>query len=485
MPESGKHKRVLVWMRRALRVDDNIPLHLAAQEGEQVIPFLCLSDEPCYDADTPRRRFIGGAIRDLDNSLRSVRSRLYLRRGKVENELPAAAKEWNIDAVYATRVYDSIALERDRKISASLEKLGIRFVTFKDRVMFERDEILNQSGEPFKVFTPYKRAWLEKSSEVRPPLNRLNQIHSPRVSSVPLPSSFVDGTRNGETEALALLRSFTKNGLSVYREKRDYPGIEGTSKLSSALSIGAISIRRIFHEVMDARCGAGKKAVENIDTFISELIWREFYYQILANYPHVTERAFRDEFVNLEWSRNKKHFEAWCNGQTGYPIVDAGMRQLEAEGWMHNRVRMIVASFLTKDLHINWQHGERFFFERLCDADIASNNGGWQWTAGTGTDASPWFRIFNPILQSKKFDPAGVYIRKYVPELASVPDKYLHAPWEMSRDDQLACGVKIGRDYPEPIVDHSEERDVTLHMYKAENVRPVKKSRKEQLSLEM
>jgi deoxyribodipyrimidine photo-lyase len=226
-----------------------------------------------------------------------------------------------------------------------------------------------------------------------------------------------------------------------------------------------MSIRNVYWTARERGLAAGRHEREQIEVFISELIWREFYYQILANFPFVVDRAYREEFRDVAWSTNENHFRRWREGTTGYPIVDAAMRQLAAEGWMHNRTRMITASFLTKDLHLSWQWGEQFFAGLLMDADLASNNGGWQWTAGTGTDASPWFRIFNPVVQSRKFDPDGIYIRRYVPELHRVPPAALHEPWTMSRPQQEAAGCIVGRDYPEPVVDHQRERQVTLALY--------------------
>jgi deoxyribodipyrimidine photo-lyase len=247
---------------------------------------------------------------------------------------------------------------------------------------------------------------------------------------------------------------------------RDLPGIDGTSRLSAHLANGTISIRTVYHAVKERADRAPEKEHESIAIFINELIWREFYYQILANFPFAVDGAFREEFRSLRWSENREHFRAWAEGRTGYPIVDAAMRQLRSEGWMHNRARMIVASFLTKDLHIDWRRGEQHFFDHLIDADIASNNGGWQWTAGTGTDASPWFRIFNPVLQGEKFDPDGAYVRRYVPELSRLPANAIQKPWVLSPTEQKAAGCILGAEYPERIVRHEEERLVTLELYK-------------------
>jgi deoxyribodipyrimidine photo-lyase len=268
----------------------------------------------------------------------------------------------------------------------------------------------------------------------------------------------------GETAAIRRLNAFASGGIAAYGRLRDIPGLDGTSRLSAHIANGTISIRAVLRAAVEARGATGSRG-EGADRFISELIWREFYHQILGHFPSVAAGPFREEFAALSWSRKRSHFDAWCEGRTGYPLVDAGMRQLLAEGWMHNRVRMVAASFLTKDLHIDWRRGERFFFERLIDADAASNNGGWQWTAGTGTDAAPYFRVFNPVAQGKRFDPDGSYVRRYVPELARVPNRYIHAPWEMSAALAGECSFRIGKDYPLPIVDHAAERAVALDLY--------------------
>jgi deoxyribodipyrimidine photo-lyase len=246
---------------------------------------------------------------------------------------------------------------------------------------------------------------------------------------------------------------------------RDLPGEEGTSRISHHLASGSLGIRSVYHALRRRGEATRGLAKQGTDTFLNELIWREFYYQILANFPHVVTGAFKPAFDRLEWSDNRDHLDAWRSGRTGYPIVDAAMRQLNTEGWMHNRCRMITANFLAKDLHIDWRAGERYFMETLADGDVALNNGGWQWSAGTGNDAQPWFRIFNPTLQSKKFDPDGTYIRRYLPELSRVPEGHLHEPWRMSAAEQARSGCRIGADYPAPIVDHAIERARTLVLY--------------------
>jgi len=268
------------------------------------------------------------------------------------------------------------------------------------------------------------------------------------------------------------MERFLRAGLLRYGEQRDLLAADGTSRLSQHLAVGTLSIRTLYHGVADAMSRADSNGRANAATYLSELIWREFYSTIVCNYPHVVRGAFRPEFDRIAWSRSRSHRDAWCEGHTGYPIVDAAMRQLNTEGWMHNRARMIVASFLTKDLHIHWMHGERYFFDRLIDADIASNNGGWQWTAGTGTDASPWFRIFNPVSQARRFDPDGAYVRQYLPALAGVPPGRIHEPWLMTASEQQASGVVPGTSYPRPIVDHDAERRVTLDLFRNAHLKP-------------
>jgi deoxyribodipyrimidine photo-lyase len=348
--------------------------------------------------------------------------------------------------------------------------MGAELVTFKDSVLFEGPEILSRSGSPYRVFTPYKNAWLGRAADLPRRLPPLRSIVSPPEgrgdSSLDRFPGFAGlETGQGETIALRILKTFAIGAALIYRQNRDFPGTGGTSKLSPYLANGAVSIRTVFWTLQDARAGATKSERNSIDAYVGELIWREFYYQIIQHFPFVLQRAFRDELNDIEWVNDPVRFDAWRKGRTGYPIVDAAMRQLNSEGWMHNRARMIVASFLTKDLHINWKWGEKYFLEMLIDADLASNNGGWQWTAGTGTDASPWFRIFNPILQGKKFDPEGEYVRRYVHELAHVPTGKIHKPWTLTGEEQKKSGCIPGRTYPWPIVDHSEARGTTLRLY--------------------
>lgn len=466
------HRRAIVWMRRALRVEDNLALLAALHEAHEVLPVLCLHDGPRYRADTPRRRFVRGCIVALDRELRTRGSRLFMLRGDIERELPRFAQRVGATAVLAVRAYDPRSQERDRRLSAALRSVGADFKTVKDCVLMEGKEILNHAGEPFKVFTAYQRAWRAESTGILPVMPKLRRIPTPPHAEGSIAPDDVwnlahDSHDGGERAATKQLRRFLRLSLLHYKERRDIPALDGTSRLSPFLSVGAISIRQVYHRVTDLLENVQPSEREHINTFINELIWREFFYQILVNFPSVVQEPFREDLNNVRWSDNRRHFAAWCEGLTGYPIVDAGMRQLAQEGWMHNRVRMIVASFLTKDLHISWQWGEQFFFEHLCDADIASNNGNWQWCAGTGTDAAPWFRVFNPARQSKRFDPDGMYIKRYVPELRSVPAHFIHEPHTMPPAMQRASGCVIGRHYPRPIVEHAQAAEKFKQLYTA------------------
>jgi len=453
-------------MRRALRVHDNTALWFAQKEAEEVIPLLCVSHNKRYNNDTPRRRFVASTLWDVENNLRKLGSQLTIRVGDPTIEIARATYDYQADAVYAARVYDPQTCKRDRRIAIALQKSARPWIALNDRVLVEPGEIVTGKGEPHRVFTPYYRAWLERRELIQPVLPEIRSLNTPHLGERLGEYVKESSEEGGESAALRRWRYFLKNGIGSYREQRDIPGVDGTSVLSPHLALGTLSVRQVYEDILEARKAASPRKRENIDAFLREIVWREFYYQIIANFPHAAAASFNEAADDIEWSGNRKLFDAWCRGETGYPVVDAGMRQLASEGWIHNRVRMIVASFLTKDLHIHWQWGERYFLDNLVDADIASNNGGWQWVAGTGTDASPWFRIFNPITQAKKFDPEGNYVRRYVPQLRNVEGSKIHEPWKFSEIEQLNAGFLLGRDYPERIVDHAEERLQALEMYR-------------------
>ena len=460
-------EKALVWFRRDLRDHDHAALSVALATGGEVYCAFVF-DREILDAlptRTDRRvHFIHESLRELDAALRSRGGGLIVRHGRARDEIPALARELGVSAVFANRDYEPGAKQRDAAVAASLASTGIAFHDFKDQAIFDRDEVLTQAGKPFSVFTPYKNAWLKRLSAAdraaHPCTGRLaggELAAIPELTAIGFtPSDLAAlGIRPGMSGARALWDDFSAGRIERYGALRDFPAIKGVSYLSVHLRFGTISIR----ELVRAACE------RHADTWLNELIWRDFYFMILDHYPQVAGHAFKPEYDAIVWDDWPAGFAAWCAGRTGYPLVDAAMRQLNHSGWMHNRLRMIVASFLTKDLGIDWRHGEKYFADWLNDFDLSANNGGWQWAASSGCDAQPYFRIFNPVTQSEKFDPEGKFIRRYVPELAKVANKYIHAPWLMSRAEQEACGVVIGRNYPGPVVDHARARETTLARY--------------------
>ena len=466
---------ILVWMRNSLRVNDSAILSQAARSGGDVLPFLCTSDGWSGAEDTPRRRMLRSSITALHGALRRKNSALFMLGEDPLREIPRAASALGAGALYVTRSVDPALRNLDRKLGSALREIGCAMCECDDAVIFGKDALRSASGSHYSVYTHYRNAWLARLQEAMPPAPAVVPPLSvlPRLRTCETLAGFRAVTRGGEPEALRALARFGRSGLREYHRLREMPAEEGTSRLSAHIACGAISARTVLSAALEAR---GKALRERNDpaaragsgpgAFIGELIWREFFHQIMDHVPRVADEPYREEFSAFPWRRGTGAFGAWCEGTTGYPIVDAGMRQLRAEGWMHNRVRMIVASFLTKDLHIDWRRGEDHFFRWLVDADRASNNGNWQWVAGTGTDAAPYFRVFNPVLQGRKFDPGGAYVRRYLPELGRVPDPFIHAPWEMSAAQQKACSFRPGKDYPRPVVDHAEERQAALRMYR-------------------
>ncbi|HEX5393270.1 MAG TPA: deoxyribodipyrimidine photo-lyase [Rhodocyclaceae bacterium] len=468
----------LVWFRRDLRLHDHAALYQALAKHERVwCAFVFDTDilDPLLQAglrEDRRVAFIHASLAQLDGQLRQRGSALLVRHGSARQAIPQLAAELGVDAVYANRDYEPFARERDAEVARQLRKLGIEFSDWKDQVVFERDEVLTQSGASYGVFTPYKNAWLRKLEEAGegavatyPVMQSLDRLAPVAATEEPMPTlaslGFVATALPlpaGPDGAQVLLRDFVAR-IDDYADKRDFPARKGPSYLSAHLRFGTLSIRQLVAYAWGRVRHRGSKGAE---VWLSELIWREFYQMLLWHHRCLPDHCFKPECDRLEWDDAPELFAAWCEGRTGYPLVDAAMRQLNQTGYMHNRLRMMTASFLTKDLGIDWHQGERYFAEQLLDFDLAANNGGWQWAASTGCDAQPWFRIFNPVTQSEKFDPQGVFIRRYVPELAGVADKYIHAPWLMPATEQSRCGVAIGRDYPAPVVDHATARTRTL-----------------------
>ena len=474
----------LVWLRRDLRVHDNAALYHALKNCRQVhVAFVF--DTAILDAlpKADRRvEFIRESLAELDLRLRELGGEgcgLIVRHGLAEREIPRLAQQLGALAVFASHDDEPAAQLRDAHVRGHLADHGMAFHTCKDHVIFERQEVMTQSGTAFSVFTPYKNAWLRKVNDFylsAYPVERHAQHLAPRPEALrqPVPRlSDLDfeptnlkdlHIPTGETGAQALLTDFLQR-IDAYGQRRDFPAIKGPSYLSVHLRFGTVSIRQLVREA-HARMTAGS---EGAAVWLSELIWRDFYVQVLANFAHVgAGESFKRDYDAIAWDHGPhghKLFDAWCQGRTGYPLVDAAMRQLNQTGYMHNRLRMVVASFLCKDLGVDWRWGEKYFATHLNDFDLSANNGGWQWASSSGCDAQPYFRIFNPVSQSEKFDAEGKFIRRYVPELAGLSAKAIHAPWLAGALELQSAGVELGKTYPHPIVDHAEAREKTLERY--------------------
>jgi deoxyribodipyrimidine photo-lyase len=470
-------ERALVWLRRDLRLDDHRPLAAALRGARQVWCLFVFDTDILAGLPRVDRRvaFIHASLVELDACLRAAGGGLIVRQGRARDEVLATARLLDVQAVHAGRDYEPAAVARDAAVAAALAQAGARLVLHKDQVIFDTDERLTGAGKPYGVFTPYKNSWLKHVdaaalAEAVPDLAALAPLPHALVASV-LPAldalgfeavPSLDKLRPGASGAQALLADFLPR-LDRYGEARDFPAIKGPSYLSVHLRFGTVSIRRLVR-LAHAAPSAGAAV------WLSELIWRDFYFQVLHHQPWVSERCFKPEFDALRWDDGpaaEALFSAWCEGRTGYPLVDAAMRQLNQTGYMHNRLRMVVASFLSKDLGIAWQRGERYFARQLNDYDLAANSGGWQWAASTGCDAQPWFRIFNPLRQSEKFDPQGRFIRRYLPELAGLSDKVIHAPWLASPLELQAADVVLGATYARPVVEHDVARARTLARFQA------------------
>ena len=473
-----QYTKSLVWFRRDLRDYDHAALYYALRHSEQVycafVFDTAILDE-LTDKHDRRVEFIWESIKELKSALQEKGGDLIVLHGNAKDEIPNLAKTLQAEAVFTNHDYEPDAISRDAHVTDQLKNKSIGFHHFKDQVIFEKDEVLSMTGKPYSVFTPYKNMWLKTINDFFLRAYPVNDYiaHLANVNSsddfgslMSLESMGFERTNlsemrlpSGMTGSAQLFADFTER-IQRYKEARDFPGIKGVSYLSVHLRFGTISIRHLARTAMQIG-GAGA------ETWLSELIWRDFYFQILHHHPHIAHgKAFKAEFDALPFPNNAEHFKAWCDGKTGYPLVDAAMRQLNNTGFMHNRLRMVAASFLVKDLLIDWRWGERYFAEKLIDYDFSANNGGWQWAASTGCDAQPWFRIFNPTTQSERFDANGRFIRKYVTELSKCNDKEIHAPWLMSTARQSTINTIIGRDYPHPIVDHSMQRLMALDLYK-------------------
>ncbi len=467
----------IFWFRKDLRLEDNFALSeflkfIKKSYGQDYkFAFIYIKNNNSFSYFGEKRiYFLNESLIELSESLNYYGLKLHILRGSSSDLFKKLVADFGRINVFANKQVEPYSVKRDNIVKKIVESSGGKFNLFSDTTIFDFGKIIKDDGTPYTVFTPFKKKFLSllttemfterfcdfscfKNLDKENSISSFNnyETYDPAKENKSLTASgFLKG---GSIEGLKHLRNFYNNSLENYKKNRDFPALNGTSLISSYLHFGTISIRECFETAYKKLESASSK--DGIDTWISELIWREFYYHITYHFPHVMQKSFRPEYENIKWDNNELLFEKWKNGQTGFPIVDAGMRQLVKDGWMHNRVRMITASFLTKDLLIDWMLGEKFFAEHLIDLDFSSNNGGWQWSASTGCDAQPYFRIFNPYLQSVKFDPDGSYIRKYVSELSDLPANVIHNPSDVD-----------GIDYPEPVVVHSIQKNEALKRYR-------------------
>ena len=462
---------VIVWFRRDLRLSDHAPLQ-AARNGIVIPVFIWSPDE---EGDWPpgaaSRWWLHHSLEALNADLVKRGSRLIVRRGSASKALTQLVRETGAVAVHWHRRYEPWAAAQERRVESALGALGCTTRAFEGSLLADPRSFANATGKPFQVFTPFYRALLQRMSIIGSsgPSEAPSHIESfagdlpsqaiadlGLLPKIPWDRGFRDVWVPGEAGARSRLRAFLAASVASYADRRDRPDADGVSRLSPHLHFGEISPGQVWHAAQD---------IPGAEPFTRQLVWREFSYHLLHHFPHTPLEPLRPEFAAFPWRSDRAAMGAWQRGQTGYPIVDAGMRQLWQTGWMHNRVRMLVASFLTKDLLIPWQDGARWFWNTLVDADLANNTQGWQWTAGCGADAAPYFRIFNPVTQSMKFDPDGAYVRRWVPELSLMPSEWIHRPWEAPSAALEGAGVRLGTTYPEPIVDHAQARERALEAY--------------------
>lgn len=422
----------LFWFRRDLRLNDNAGLTHALSSGRPVLPLFIFDSnilDELDDKQDPRVEFIHLALKEIQEELQAAGSSLLVRRGKPSDVWRQLAEEYNIAAVYTNHDYEPYAVQRDQQIETFMNSREIAFYSFRDQVVFEKNEILNAQGKPYTVYTPYRNSWRAALNRDRLKPYPSESLKNNFFKTGPLPFPSLEEIGFETTGAAFPGKEIREEIVHKYHQQRNFPGIEGTSRLSVHLRFGAVSIRDLV-----------RRALSLNETWLDELVWREFFMMILWHFPRVVDQPFKEKYAGITWRNDPDEFEAWCKGQTGYPIVDAGMRELNETGFMHNRVRMVAAGFLTRHLLIDWRWGERYFAKKLLDYDLSANNGNWQWAAGCGCDAAPYFRIFNPTTQAEKFDPQQTYIKKWVPELNTVQ-------------------------YPAPIVEHKYARQRVLDVF--------------------
>ncbi|MBJ7450155.1 MAG: deoxyribodipyrimidine photo-lyase [Parachlamydiales bacterium] len=474
-------KKIIVWFRQDLRLNDQEALWTAFQDDAIIIPLFIWSpkDEKKWPIGNASRQWLKQSLELFSDSIKSKGSRLIIRQGAVLDTILEMVDEVKADGVFWGRCYEPYNIDLSTKLKTALKKKNLIAESFNTRLLFEPWEIATKQGNPFQVFTPFWRTCQKMSENIKKPfpepetLNSVpSSISSESISIIQLKEKnhWKFTTQRpwepGEKGAVKALEHFSKDGINQYSEERDRPDHQGTSRISPHLHFGEISPRTIWHHLTHiSKRTSNTQKKDEIEAYLRQVIWREFAYHLLYHFPHTVEQPLRAAFNEFGWEQEKNLLKAWKEAKTGFPIVDAGIKELLHSGWMHNRVRLIAASFLIKDLLIHWIEGARFFWENLVDADLANNTMGWQWVAGCGADAAPYFRIFNPVTQSQKFDPDGVYITSWLPELKKLPAKWIHSPWLAPLEVLKQADIELGSDYPYPIVDHDEARKKALSLF--------------------
>jgi len=466
---------ILFWHRRDLRISDNVGLARARERSPHIVGVFCLDPAILQRDDVAPARvtYMIGCLQELQQRYTQAGSHLLILQDDPTQAIPRLAETLGATAVYFNRDVEPYGRERDRTVAAHLKDAGIEYQAFWDQILHHPKEITTGAGSPYTVYSPFWKNWSSRpKADPYPPLAEACGLDEAalekarQVGAKPLPTADALGygwdtpllLPPGEAAAQEQLELFCDGAIAAYQEQRNFPAIDGTSVLSAALKFGAIGVRTVWAATLEAtQQSRSDEERDGIRTWQQELAWREFYQHVLYNFPELAEGPYREPFKHFPWEDNEAHFQAWCEGRTGYPIVDAAMRQMNQVGWMHNRCRMIVASFLTKDLILNWQLGEKYFMQRLVDGDLSANNGGWQWSASSGMDPKP-LRIFNPASQAQKFDPEGEYIRQWVPEIRHLDTEML-VTGKISKGDRQACN------YPDPIVDHKRQQAIFKERY--------------------
>ena len=473
-------KRCIIWLRKDLRLHDHPGFAQAIAKGYEIIPvYIWDESEHRWQEGEASRWWLHHALIDLQQQLNELGGKIFIHRvGEKDNVLGCLTRlinQYEADAIYWGRRYEPDIVKRDQIIKTQLKESGYDVCSFNSHLLFEPHTVKNKSGKHFKVFTPYwkkcltlnvdnltkisKKQWAKVKWYSRPCSLSIEIESLGLLPNIPWDKEFYVCWKAQRSEGLKRLNDMVESKCGTYNEQRDIPAIDGTSRLSPYLQWGQISAREVYHAFSNNYTDAIEKG------YLRQLFWRDFSYHLMFNEPHTPEKAMRPEYEHFPWEKNEMFLTAWKNGQTGFPIVDAGMRQLWQTGWMHNRVRMIVGSLLVKHMLQDWREGASWFWDTLVDADLANNTMGWQWIGGSGADASPYFRIFNPIIQGEKFDPDGSYVRKYCPELTRVPNAYIHKPWEMPELELAEAGITLGKDYPNPVISHQAGREKALAAY--------------------